>query len=57
MEQRFDDSGEGVSVAKNGAFAEEFAFNIRSIFTNLESKIGMLDVFVPAGSVQAESRL
>ena len=40
MEQRFDDPGEGVAVAKNGAFAEEFAFNIRTIFTNVESKIG-----------------
>ncbi|KAF3854570.1 hypothetical protein F7725_022625 [Dissostichus mawsoni] len=40
VEQRFDDPGEGVSVAKNSAFAEEFAFNIRTIFTNIESKIG-----------------
>ena len=40
MEQRFDDPAEGVSVAKNSAFAEEFAFNIRTIFTNVESKIG-----------------
>lgn len=38
MEQRFD--AEGVSVSKNSAFAEEFAFNIRTIFTNVESKIG-----------------
>uniref|UniRef100_A0A4W6ESX5 WASH complex subunit 4 n=1 Tax=Lates calcarifer TaxID=8187 RepID=A0A4W6ESX5_LATCA len=40
VEQRFDDPGEGVAVAKNGAFAEEFAFNIRTIFTSVESKIG-----------------
>lgn len=40
MEQRFDDPGEGVAVSKNSAFAEEFAFNIRTIFTNVESKIG-----------------
>ncbi|KAG7274770.1 hypothetical protein CRUP_015757 [Coryphaenoides rupestris] len=40
VEQRFDASGEGVSVAKNSAFAEEFAFNIRTIFTSVESKIG-----------------
>lgn len=40
VEQRFDDPGEGVAVAKNSAFAEEFAFNIRTIFTNVESKIG-----------------
>ncbi|KAJ0069384.1 hypothetical protein NL108_004201, partial [Boleophthalmus pectinirostris] len=42
VEQRFDDPGEGVSVAKNGAFAEEFALNIRNIFTSIESKIGQL---------------
>ena len=40
MEQRFDDPGEGVCVSKNSAFAEEFALNIRTIFTNIESKIG-----------------
>lgn len=40
VEQRFDDPGEGVAVAKNSAFAEEFASNIRTIFTNVESKIG-----------------
>lgn len=40
VEQRFDDAGEGVTVAKNSAFAEEFAFNIRTIFANVESKIG-----------------
>ncbi|XP_054885135.1 WASH complex subunit 4 isoform X1 [Poeciliopsis prolifica] len=40
VEQRFDDPAEGVAVSKNSSFAEEFAFNIRSIFTNVESKIG-----------------
>ncbi|XP_062316984.1 WASH complex subunit 4 isoform X1 [Osmerus eperlanus] len=40
VEQRFDDPGEGVCVSKNSAFAEEFALNIRTIFTNVESKIG-----------------
>lgn len=43
MEQRFD--AEGVSVSKNSAFAEEFAFNIRTIFTNVESKIGQFLFF------------
>ncbi|TWW75650.1 WASH complex subunit 4 [Takifugu flavidus] len=38
LEQRFD--AEVVTVSKNGAFAEEFAFNIRTIFTSVESKIG-----------------
>lgn len=38
MEQRFD--AEGITVSKNSTFAEEFAFNIRTIFTNVESKIG-----------------
>lgn len=38
LEQRFD--AEGVFVSKNSAFAEEFAFNIRTIFNNVESKIG-----------------
>ena len=41
VEQRFDEPGEGVAVAKNSAFAEEFAYNIRTIFTNIESKIGL----------------
>uniref|UniRef100_A0AAQ5XAX0 WASH complex subunit 4 n=1 Tax=Amphiprion ocellaris TaxID=80972 RepID=A0AAQ5XAX0_AMPOC len=41
VEQRFDDPGEGVAVAKNSAFAEEFAFNIRTIFANVESKIDL----------------
>lgn len=45
VEQRFDDPGEGIAVAKNSAFAEEFAFNIRTIFTNVESKIGQLLFF------------
>ncbi|KAK7891691.1 hypothetical protein WMY93_023654 [Mugilogobius chulae] len=40
VEQRFDDPGEGVAVAKNSAFAEEFSLNIRNIFTSIESKIG-----------------
>lgn len=40
VEQRFDDPGEAVAVAKNSAFAEEFTLNIRTIFTNVESKIG-----------------
>ncbi|KAK1789807.1 hypothetical protein P4O66_015690 [Electrophorus voltai] len=40
VEQRFDYPGEGVSVSKNGAFAEEFAHNIRTIFANVESKLG-----------------
>lgn len=43
LEQRFD--AEVVSVSKNGAFAEEFAFNIRTIFTNVESKIGPFLIF------------
>lgn len=42
VEQRFDDPGEGVAVSKNSAFAEEFAFNIRTIFASVESKIGQL---------------
>ncbi|MCJ8735992.1 hypothetical protein PDJAM_G00253750 [Pangasius djambal] len=40
VEQRFDNPGEGVSVSKNSAFAEEFAHNIRTIFANVESKLG-----------------
>ncbi|XP_066561354.1 WASH complex subunit 4 [Amia ocellicauda] len=40
VEQRFDNPGEGVSVSKNSTFAEEFAHNIRTIFTNVESKLG-----------------
>ncbi|KAK3526209.1 hypothetical protein QTP70_017756, partial [Hemibagrus guttatus] len=40
VDQRFDDPGEGVSVSKNSAFAEEFAHNIRTIFANVESKLG-----------------
>ncbi|XP_061108676.1 WASH complex subunit 4 isoform X2 [Conger conger] len=40
VEQRFDNPGDGVSVSKNSAFAEEFIHNIRTIFTNVESKLG-----------------
>ncbi|KAI7811908.1 WASH complex subunit 4 [Triplophysa rosa] len=40
VEQRFDNAGEGVSVSKNSAFAEEFFYNIRTIFVNVESKLG-----------------
>ena len=40
MDQRFDDPGEGVSVSKNTSFAEEFGHNIRTIFANVESKLG-----------------
>ncbi|RXM34723.1 WASH complex subunit 7 [Acipenser ruthenus] len=40
VEQQFDALGEGVSVSKNTTFAEEFALNIRTIFTNVESKLG-----------------
>uniref|UniRef100_A0A3P8WCL7 WASH complex subunit 4 n=1 Tax=Cynoglossus semilaevis TaxID=244447 RepID=A0A3P8WCL7_CYNSE len=43
VEQRFDDPGEGVAVAKNSIFAEEFAFNIPSLeydfCSNLLTKI------------------
>ncbi|MGH0115685.1 UNVERIFIED_CONTAM: hypothetical protein FKN15_038008 [Acipenser sinensis] len=40
VEQHFDALGEDVSVSKNSTFAEEFALNIRTIFTNVESKLG-----------------
>ncbi|TSM52349.1 WASH complex subunit 4 [Bagarius yarrelli] len=40
VDQRFDNPGEGVLVSKNSAFAEEFAQNIRTIFANVESKLG-----------------
>uniref|UniRef100_A0A671RC46 WASH complex subunit 7-like n=1 Tax=Sinocyclocheilus anshuiensis TaxID=1608454 RepID=A0A671RC46_9TELE len=40
VDQRFDDPGGDVSVSKNSAFAEEFAYNIRTIFANVESKLG-----------------
>ncbi|KAF4081421.1 hypothetical protein AMELA_G00160980 [Ameiurus melas] len=40
VDQRFDNPGEGFSVSKNSAFAEEFAHNIRTIFANVESKLG-----------------
>lgn len=46
MEQRFDDPGEGVAVSKNSVFAEEFAFSIRTIFTNVESKIGQFLIVI-----------
>lgn len=42
VEQRFDDPAEAVAVSKSSAFAEEFAFNIRTIFASVESKIGQL---------------
>ncbi|XP_078001541.1 WASH complex subunit 4-like [Glandiceps talaboti] len=38
IEQNFDDST--LFVSKNTAFAEEFAFNIRSIFTHIEPRLG-----------------
>ncbi|XP_070557659.1 WASH complex subunit 4-like isoform X2 [Ptychodera flava] len=37
IEQNFDDT---VFVSKNAAFAEEFAFNIRSIFSYIEPRLG-----------------
>ncbi|XP_063053067.1 WASH complex subunit 4 [Engraulis encrasicolus] len=40
VDQRFDDPGAGVNVSKNSQFAEEFSYNIRTIFTNVESKLG-----------------
>ncbi|XP_053318537.1 WASH complex subunit 4 isoform X2 [Spea bombifrons] len=40
VEQQFDSSNGGPSVSKNGAFAEEFAHNIRTIFSNVEVKLG-----------------
>ncbi|XP_039617760.1 WASH complex subunit 4 [Polypterus senegalus] len=40
VEQQFDTPGNGITVSKNSAFAEEFSFNIRTIFTNVESKLG-----------------
>nr|XP_006817005.1 PREDICTED: WASH complex subunit 7-like [Saccoglossus kowalevskii] len=38
IEQNFDNSN--LFVSKNTAFAEEFAFNIRSIFVHIEPKLG-----------------
>ncbi|CAH2277508.1 Hypothetical predicted protein [Pelobates cultripes] len=40
VEQQFDSTNGGVSVSKNGTFAEEFAHNIRTIFSNVELKLG-----------------
>ncbi|XP_072328054.1 WASH complex subunit 4 isoform X2 [Scyliorhinus torazame] len=40
VEQQFDTRNEPTSVSKNSTFAEEFAHNIRTIFTNAESKLG-----------------
>ena len=40
IEQQFDSLNGGVSVSKNNTFAEEFAHSIRSIFTNVEAKLG-----------------
>ncbi|XP_029457390.1 WASH complex subunit 4 isoform X2 [Rhinatrema bivittatum] len=40
IEQQFDSSNGGVSVSKNSTFAEEFAHNIRMIFTNIDVKLG-----------------
>lgn len=56
VEQRFDNPGEGVSVSKNGAFAEEFAYNIRTIFTNVESKLGLYLFWFP-NSINETSQL
>lgn len=46
VEQRFDNPEEGVSVSKNSAFAEEFAYNIRTIFANIESKLGLYMLWI-----------
>ncbi|TRY86275.1 hypothetical protein DNTS_009307 [Danionella cerebrum] len=40
VEQRFDSPGEECPVSKNSAFAEEFAYNIKTLFANVESKLG-----------------
>nr|XP_033806701.1 LOW QUALITY PROTEIN: WASH complex subunit 4 [Geotrypetes seraphini] len=40
IEQQFDSTNGGVSVSKNSTFAEEFAHNIRTIFTNIDLKLG-----------------
>ncbi|XP_074863991.1 WASH complex subunit 4 isoform X4 [Carettochelys insculpta] len=40
IEQQFDSLNGGVAVSKNSAFAEEFAYNIRTIFANVEAKLG-----------------
>ncbi|XP_071809991.1 WASH complex subunit 4-like [Asterias amurensis] len=41
VEQGFDDNA--VIVSKNSFFAEEFAFNIRTMFTQVEPKIGEIN--------------
>lgn len=41
IEQQFDSLNGGISVSKNSTFAEEFAHSIRSIFANVEAKLGM----------------
>uniref|UniRef100_A0A4W3I8L6 WASH complex subunit 4 n=1 Tax=Callorhinchus milii TaxID=7868 RepID=A0A4W3I8L6_CALMI len=40
VEQQFDTRNEPISVSKNSTFAEEFGHNIRTIFSNVESKLG-----------------
>ncbi|XP_016078665.1 PREDICTED: WASH complex subunit 7 isoform X3 [Miniopterus natalensis] len=40
IEQQFDSLNGGVSVSKNNTFAEEFAHSIRSIFANVEARLG-----------------
>ncbi|XP_048356544.1 LOW QUALITY PROTEIN: WASH complex subunit 4 [Sphaerodactylus townsendi] len=40
IEQQFDCLNGGVSVSKNSSFAEEFAHSIRTIFANVEAKLG-----------------
>ncbi|KAM3833616.1 WASH complex subunit 4 isoform 2-T2 [Vipera latastei] len=40
IEQQFDSLNGGVSVSKNSIFAEEFAHSIRTIFANVEAKLG-----------------
>ncbi|XP_054974336.1 WASH complex subunit 4 isoform X2 [Sorex araneus] len=40
IEQQFDSLNGGVSVSKNSTFAEEFAHSLRSIFANVEAKLG-----------------
>lgn len=40
IEQQFDCLNGGVSVSKNSTFAEEFAHSIRTIFANVEAKLG-----------------
>ncbi|EMP29886.1 WASH complex subunit 7 [Chelonia mydas] len=40
IEQQFDTLNGGVAVSKNSTFAEEFAHSIRTIFANVEAKLG-----------------